>query len=413
LSNEKQPRLLSFALDGWDVLGGRVSVSLSDRVAVLVGRNGAGKSAILEGFEAIASLAVGRLGRNQLNDTENFPKVLGIEILTPNQRRLKYQYELIPLTTSIEDSDIDESTNENDNSEENQFSWNDCCQYLDEQEEEIWTTELGITKFDQEENPIITILGSTNPFGRSRLPDNTFKLPREMKWVYNVLKEVKIIGKLPVRRNSKRRQSLILQRDDNKIHVPGGFSLADSLAFKILRLMEDRDLDELENICRRVGIGDRITVQKFILSENSKDSNKRYSFPPDEGYISSVLLDGVNVGLLSDGTIRVLSILIEIISSSASPLKIIEEPEMQIHPGMLEKLLNEIEAYTLGENLILSTHSPQVVSWAKPDKINLIYRDDTKISVRKLSAGEIDRVAGYLNNDGDLGDWIYSGILDD
>jgi predicted ATPase len=77
-------------------------VSLSDHVAILVGRNDAGKSAILEGFEAIASLAVGRLGRNQLNDTENFPKVLGIEILTPNQRRLKYQYELIPLPTSIE-----------------------------------------------------------------------------------------------------------------------------------------------------------------------------------------------------------------------------------------------------------------------------------------------------------------------
>jgi predicted ATPase len=57
LSNENQPRLLSFTLDGWDVLGGKVSVSLSDRVAVLVGQNGAGKSAILEGFEAIALLA--------------------------------------------------------------------------------------------------------------------------------------------------------------------------------------------------------------------------------------------------------------------------------------------------------------------------------------------------------------------
>ncbi len=406
-----QPRLLSFTLDGWDVLGGKVSVSLSDRVAILVGRNGAGKSAILEGFEAIASLAVGRLGRNRFNDTENFPKVLCIEILTPNQRRLKYKYELIPLTISIEDSDIDESTNENDSSEENQFSWNDCCQYLDEQEERIWTTKLGITKIDQEENSII--LGSTNPFGRSRLPDSTFELPREMKWVYNVLKEVKIIGKLPVRRNLKRRQSLILQRDDNKIRISGGSSLADSLAFKMLRLMEDGDINELENICRRVGIGESITVKKFIPSENSKDGNKRYGFLLDEGYISSVLLDGVNVGFLSDGTIRVLSILIEIISSSPSPLKIIEEPEMQIHPGMLEKLLNEIEAYTLGENLILSTHSPQVVSWAKPDKINLIYRDDAKISVRKLSPSEIHRVVGYLNEKGDLGDWIYSGILDE
>jgi recombinational DNA repair ATPase RecF len=134
LSNENQPRLLSFSLDGWDVLGGKVSVSLSDRVTVLVGRNGAGKSAILEGFEAITSLAVGRFSRNRLNDSENFPKILHVEILTTAQRRLKYQYELIPLAISIEDSDIDESTNESDNSEENHFSWNDCCQYLDGQQ---------------------------------------------------------------------------------------------------------------------------------------------------------------------------------------------------------------------------------------------------------------------------------------
>jgi hypothetical protein len=46
-------------------------------------------------------------------------------------------------------------------------------------------------------------------------------------------------------------------------------------------------------------------------------------------------------------------------------------------------------------------------------KINLIHRDDGKISVRKLSENEIHRAVEYLNEDGDLGGWIYSGILDD
>jgi len=56
-SQSQQPRLLSFALSNWPVLGDRVTVSLADGVAVLVGRNGAGKSAILESFAAIASVA--------------------------------------------------------------------------------------------------------------------------------------------------------------------------------------------------------------------------------------------------------------------------------------------------------------------------------------------------------------------
>jgi predicted ATP-binding protein involved in virulence len=80
---------------------------------------------------------------------------------------------------------------------------------------------------------------------------------------------------------------------------------------------------------------------------------------------------------------------------------------------MLEKLLNEIESYTYGQNLILSTHSPQVVSWTDPDKINLVYRENGRTFVRKLGADEIHNVADYLNEEGDLGDWIYSGILDD
>jgi len=49
----------------------------------------------------------------------------------------------------------------------------------------------------------------------------------------------------------------------------------------------------------------------------------------------------------------------ELLVSSPSSTIIIEEPETQIHPAMLAKLLNEIETYTYGQNLIISTHSPK------------------------------------------------------
>jgi predicted ATP-binding protein involved in virulence len=68
---------------------------------------------------------------------------------------------------------------------------------------------------------------------------------------------------------------------------------------------------------------------------------------------------------------------------------------------------------TFGENLIVSTHSPQIVSWAKPHQINLIHRNHDRIFAQKLNSDETHRVVEYLNEEGDLGDWIYSGILDD
>lgn len=406
-SNTNQPRLLSFTLDGWSVLGSRVTVSLDDGVAVLVGRNGAGKSAILEGFEAISLCAIGRF--NQLvYDSESFPKILEIEILTPTARRLEYRYEFITLASSDEYLNFDDSDDSIDEkSEVSRFSWNDCCRYINEGEDHLWITNNGVTTFNTEDEPIITVLGNTNSLRQSFPETSGIKLPNEMLWVYSVLRGVRLLGKTPIRQRTRRQPSQL------RVSIKGiytrPFSLGDILARKILRLIGKDELSEIESICQRVGLGSKISVQKFILSRDSGEKIEN----EDEEYISSVLLDGVNIGLLSDGTLRVLAILMEIIASSPNTTTIIEEPETQIHPGMLAKLLNEIETYSFGENLILSTHSPQVVSWTSPDKIILVHRDNGRTFVRKLGEDEIHNVIEYLSEDGELGEWIYSGILDD
>ncbi|CAD5928821.1 hypothetical protein PCC7811_01161 [Planktothrix agardhii] len=406
-SNTNQPRLLSFTLDGWSVLGSRVTVSLDDGVAVLVGRNGAGKSAILEGFEAISLCAIGRF--NQLMyDSESFPKILEIEILTPTDRRLEYRYEFTTLASSDDDLNFDDSDDSIDEkSEVSRFSWNDYCRYINEGEDHLWTTDNGVTTFNTGDAPIITVLGNTHSLRQSLPATSPIKLPNEMLWVYSVLRGVRLLGKASIRQRTRRQPSQL--RVSSKGISTRSFSLGDILARKILRLIGKDELSEIESICKRVGLGSKISVQKFILSRDSGEKIEN----EDEEYISSVLLDGVNIGLLSDGTLRVLSILIEIIASSPNTTTIIEEPETQIHPGMLAKLLNEIETYSFGENLILSTHSPQVISWTRPEKIILVHRDNGRTFVQKLGDDQIHNVIEYLSEEGDLGEWIYSGVLDD
>jgi predicted ATPase len=402
-ANTNQPRLLSFTLDGWSVLGGRVTVSLHDGVAVLVGRNGAGKSAILEGFKSVSLCAIGKLYPLAYY-SDSFPKILEIEILTPTARRLEYRYELTTLASSSEDLNLDDSIDEK--LEASRFSWNDYCRYIHEEGNPLWATDNGITTFNTGEAPIVAVLGNTHSLRQSTLPQTSpIKVPDEMLWAYSVLRGVRLLGKTPVRQWARRQPSQLKVSSKGISASPS--SLVDSLALKILRLIGKDELYEIESICQRVGLGSKISVQKFILSGDSGEKNE------DEEYISSVLLDGVNIGLLSDGTLRVLSILIEIIASSPNTTTIIEEPETQIHPGMLAKLLNEIETYSFGENLILSTHSPQVVSWTSPDKIILVHRDNGRTFVRKLGEDQIHNVIEYLSEEGDLGEWIYSGIIDD
>ena len=406
-SNTNQPRLLSFTLDGSSVLGSRVTVSLEDGIAVLVGRNGAGKSAILEGFEAISLCAIGRFNQ-PVYDSESFPKILEIEILTPTDRRLEYRYEFTTLASSDDDLNFDDSDDSIDEkSEVSRFSWNDYCRYINEGENHLWTTDNGVTTFHTGDSPIIIVLGNTHSLRQSLPETSPIKLPNEMLWVYSVLRGVRLLGKASISQRTRRRPSQL--RVSSKGISTYSFSLGDILALKILRLIGKNELSEIESICQRVGLGSKISEQKFLLS---RDSGKKIE-NEDEEYISSVLLDGVNIGLLSDGTLRVLAILMEIITSSPNTTTIIEEPETQIHPGMLAKLLNEIETYSFGENLILSTHSPQVVSWTSPDKIILVHRDNGRTFVRKLGEDQIHSVIEYLSEDGELGEWIYSGVLDD
>jgi recombinational DNA repair ATPase RecF len=63
-------------------------VSLHDGVAVIVGLNGAGKSSVIEGFEAISLYAIGKINRVRQNDDDSIPKILEIEVLTPTVRLL-------------------------------------------------------------------------------------------------------------------------------------------------------------------------------------------------------------------------------------------------------------------------------------------------------------------------------------
>lgn len=407
------PRLLSFSLDSWSVLGGQVTVSLTDGVAVLVGRNGAGKSAILEGLEVIADLAIGlRFRRIHQDDLDGFPKKLSVLILTPTQRYLEYQYEFLPyLSTTLTNDEAEDIDETEDASEEEAFSWNEECKYVDGKQEKLWATEAGITTlYHQDRDPETMILGSTNSLRRIRMSgdERTTLTSDEMRWVYEVLRGIRLLGKTPVRRTHRRRPA-ILKASGRGVYgsVLGG--LGETLSRKILRLVQSGDLDEVEGVCQRIGLGHEITVQKFVLSnETGRERQNK-----DEDYLSSVLLDGTNVGLLSDGTLRILSILIDIVKPSPCATIIIEEPEMQIHPEMLSKLLREIESYTFEDNLIISTHSPQVVDWTEPDKINLIFRDNQRTFVRKLVEDELSKVVDYLCEEGDLGEWLYSGVLDE
>ncbi|HEX8329152.1 MAG TPA: AAA family ATPase [Hymenobacter sp.] len=133
---------------------------------------------------------------------------------------------------------------------------------------------------------------------------------------------------------------------------------------------------------------------------------------------------------LSDGTKRIFYILSEILAESAFMVDItpedveveitslkkiifLEEPELGIHPKQLTKLLNLIREVSKEHQVIMTTHSPQVLDMLTEkelDRITVCTLDPKKgTQFHKLSRAKQAQTRTYMREVGFLSDyWRYS-----
>src|SRR5262249_17765394 len=100
------------------------------------------------------------------------------------------------------------------------------------------------------------------------------------------------------------------------------------LAYNIVRWFDRarEGFDEFVELGRRTGLLDGVTVKLYRDPEAGRGSQRRD--------LVSILVDGTDLGLLSDGTLRVVEILVWLLYPEVK-LLLIEEPETALHPGLL------------------------------------------------------------------------------
>jgi len=135
---------------------------------------------------------------------------------------------------------------------------------------------------------------------------------------------------------------------------------------------------------------------------------------------------------LSDGTKRMLYLISQLVMPSISfggqqpaPLPFsfttpsrtifLEEPELGIHPDQLQKLLSLIREVSKEHQVIMTTHSPQVLNMLTTkelDRITICELDPEKgTQFRKLSPAKRAKAKAYMQNDSYLSDfWLYSNL---
>lgn len=104
----------------------------------------------------------------------------------------------------------------------------------------------------------------------------------------------------------------------------------------------------------------------------------------------------------SDGTLRMLGILAALYQDPPLPLVVIEEPETNIHPGALGVLADVFEEASLRSQVLLTTHSPDLVDRLPAEALRVVEQVGGETKVGPVRKGQREAVKQKLFSPGEL-----------
>jgi predicted ATPase len=125
-----------------------------------------------------------------------------------------------------------------------------------------------------------------------------------------------------------------------------------------------------------------------------KFADKSLLFKLQEIYFKNQYLPA---SLISDGTINITALIVALYFEN-KPLTIIEEPERNIHPHLISKLVDMMKDASQKKQIIVTTHNPEMVKYAGLDNILLASRDETGFSTVSRPVDK-EGVKTFLSNE--------------
>lgn len=95
---------------------------------------------------------------------------------------------------------------------------------------------------------------------------------------------------------------------------------------------------------------------------------------------------------LSDGTLRIFGILLALYQTPAPKLLVIEEPEQTVHPGVLSVLADAFREVAETTQLIITTHSPNLIDHFQTDEVRVVSLDQGMTKVSRIKKTQMEAV---------------------
>ena len=126
----------------------------------------------------------------------------------------------------------------------------------------------------------------------------------------------------------------------------------------------------------------------------------------------------INWNQLSDGTKRLFYLIGSVTYADENEIILMEEPELGVHPHQLTLLMNFLKAQSLEKQIIISTHSPEVLNCLKADELDriIVARHEGKLGTKlyKLTEKEQNSLRTFMKYEASISDyWLQSGFEKD
>jgi len=173
-----------------------------------------------------------------------------------------------------------------------------------------------------------------------------------------------------------------------------------NLAIILNNIIENED--ERRKLCNLVK--DLLPFVKEVGTE--KFAEKSLMITLQEDYYED---KDLRADLLSDGTVNITALIVALYFEEKEVV-IIEEPERNIHPHLISRLIEMMKEASKKKQIIVTTHSPGVVKHAGLDNLLLISRDNDGFS-HISRPGEKKEVKVFLENELGLDELYVQDLL--
>ncbi|MDR0516848.1 MAG: AAA family ATPase [Fibromonadaceae bacterium] len=160
----------------------------------------------------------------------------------------------------------------------------------------------------------------------------------------------------------------------------------------VAQYLYDRHKDKFNSILEKMQ--KRIPGIKKVEAKTTEDGNILLKF--HDGRFA----DPFPAKYVSDGTIKMFAYLVMLANPKPHKLLCIEEPENQLYPHLLEELVEEFREYAnLGGQVLISSHSPDLVNTLEPAELFILKKQDNGYSEIKSVSKNKNAVKLYEAGD--------------